>query len=93
MNRKSTWEWLVVASGMFTLFVVVILLLTQVSRKIGEITETVTWYQTQVKPQIEAQRAREQQILAQAAAQTPEKREQQPRPAQATPTPTPGGPK
>jgi hypothetical protein len=75
--NKGTWEWLVVVSGFFTLFVVLVLILTSIMGKYRQIEETVTWYQTQVKPALEAQRAREQQILAQAAQQ------------QAAPTPSP----
>jgi hypothetical protein len=86
MVKTKWWEWFIIACGLFSVVLFLVLVWTALYREWNDVSETVTWYQTQVKPQIEAQRAREQQVLAQAAAQAAEKH---PREAQITPVPTP----
>jgi hypothetical protein len=69
--KQPSWDMLVVMSGAVTVLGLVTILSMSTCSYIGHVNETVNWYQTVVKPQIEAQQARERQVLAAAAQQTP----------------------
>jgi hypothetical protein len=83
--RAKWWEWLVVGCGLFSIAFFVFLVSVAIYREWVAVNEVVSWYETQVKPAIVAQREREQQLLAQAT------RAEQERLARVnvTPTPTP----